>query len=399
MTAAPRDPGSPLRVLLLSPSPGVDVPCGDVTYTEVLLADPPPGVVYTPYPDALRNGSLRELSSRSGWSGARTARWKGAWYLGVSAAANRIRRTGLAFREPIRVFEVDAGAFDLIHVHVFSIRFVGEHPPIVASSACPLRYLYRDAFGWPMWRVRAAEAFDAALATVLRADRNMYRLRRAARAIPFTEPQAEAYRRSSFPAERIDVIPIPVRDEAALRDATRRPTTIGFVAKDFDAKGGNEVLEAFDRLRSEHPELRLVIAGSPPRLSPEELHRRNITWIPYVERHHLLTKVLPEFDILAYPTHFDGLPFVVVEAMSAGIPVVSSDYLALPSIVAEAGLSVPARAPDVAGAIRVLLDPERHRRAAVAARTRYENVFHSEVVVAQLGASYRRARDASTRPT
>lgn len=178
------NPEFPLRVLLLSPSPGVDVACGDVTYTEVLLADPPPGVVYTPYPTAVREGSLRELSSRSGRSGARTARWKGAWYLGVSAAANQIRRAGLVFREPIRVFEVEAGAFDLIHVHVFSTRFVGEHPPIVASAACPLRYLYRDAFGWPMWRVRTAEAFDAALATVLRADRNKYRLRHAARAIP-----------------------------------------------------------------------------------------------------------------------------------------------------------------------------------------------------------------------
>ncbi len=184
MNAAHHGPASPLRVLLLSPSPGVDVPCGDVTYTEVLLADPPPGVVYTPYPTAVREGSLRELSSRSGRSGARTARWKGAWYLGVSAAANQIRRVGLVFREPIRVFEVEAGAFDLIHVHVFSTRFVGEHPPIVASAACPLRYLYRDAFGWPMWRVRTAEAFDAALATVLRADRNKYRLRHAARAIP-----------------------------------------------------------------------------------------------------------------------------------------------------------------------------------------------------------------------
>ncbi len=380
-----------VRVLLLSPSPGADVPCGDVTYTEMLLANPPDGIVYTAYPDALRTGSLIELSARSGGAGARCSSLRRWWFLGLSAGVNRLRRSGLLFRESIRVFEIRPEAFDLVHVHVFSTRFVGPHPPIVSSAAIPLRYLYRDAFGWSMWRVRIAEIFDAVLAALLRADRNMYRLRQAAQAIPFTEPQAQAYRDAGFSPDRIEVIPIPVGDNPARRDPARPPRSIGFIAKDFDAKGGNQVLDAFERLRQSRPDLRLLIAGSPPRLPPYELDRRGITWLPYVERDALLAEVLPQIDVLAYPTRVDGLPFVVVEAMAAGVPVVTSDYLALPSIVGDAGIAVTPDTEQVTAAIEQLLDPERNCHASHAARRRYEAVFSSEIVRSRLGRAYRRA--------
>src|SRR3954451_21667123 len=60
--------GRPLRprrrVLLISPVAGLDTPNGDVTYTQGLLAHPPPDVEYESYLEALESGRLRELARR-----------------------------------------------------------------------------------------------------------------------------------------------------------------------------------------------------------------------------------------------------------------------------------------------------------------------------------------------
>ena len=135
-------PRSQLRVLLISPVRGVDPNSGDVTYTEQLLASPPPGVEYTLYPDAIAAGTLRERGSRMS---VRVARGPALGpELGFAAwrkAETLVRRTGLAYRERLRLFSVDPGAFDLVHVHVFHTRFVGEHPPVLMSAAGPLGWV------------------------------------------------------------------------------------------------------------------------------------------------------------------------------------------------------------------------------------------------------------------
>ena len=53
-----------VRVLLMSPVSGHDVPGGDVAYTEALIARPPDGVTYTTYVDALSRGTLVERGRR-----------------------------------------------------------------------------------------------------------------------------------------------------------------------------------------------------------------------------------------------------------------------------------------------------------------------------------------------
>ena len=59
----------PLRVLLISPVASLDPGSGDVTYTEQLLASPPPGVSYTTYDEALTAGALVEVGARASLRG------------------------------------------------------------------------------------------------------------------------------------------------------------------------------------------------------------------------------------------------------------------------------------------------------------------------------------------
>src|ERR1035441_3603698 len=96
-----------LRVLLMSPLPGIDPWTGDVVYTEALLRQPPPGVTYVRYDDALRSGELHEHGRRraledGGSTRDRTLAWA---RVGREHAVNDVRRTGVLFREPFRLLE------------------------------------------------------------------------------------------------------------------------------------------------------------------------------------------------------------------------------------------------------------------------------------------------------
>lgn len=102
---------------------------------------------------------------------------------------------------------------------------------------------------------------------------------------------------------------------------------------------------------------------------------------------------LPAGDILALPSRMEGLPYVVLEAMAAGLPVVSTAVFGIPEAVADGdtGLLVaPGDAPALAGALRVLLASEgTRRRMGAAARARYEALFTLDRQVAATSAVYR----------
>ncbi|NUR81605.1 MAG: glycosyltransferase, partial [Dermatophilaceae bacterium] len=286
----PTLPPEPLRVLLMSAVSGVDPHSGDVTYTEQLLASPPPGVEYTTYDRAVAEGTLREVGSRADLTTSLRQRRVGRSTRSLGAAAlrraeSRIRRTGRAFREPIRVLEASPTAFDLVHVHVFSTRFVGASPPVVMSAGGPLEWVYGDAWGWPSDRVRNANRFDSGLAAALDATLHARRLGRARRFVAFSHHLRCWMIERGVDGSRIDVVPNyldPPQTAGPTGPRDRVPRRLGFVAKEFRAKGGPEVVAAFELLRRERPDLELVVIGSP---RPAGLSLpESVDWRPFVPR-------------------------------------------------------------------------------------------------------------------
>ena len=153
-----------------------------------------------------------------------------------------------------------------MHVHVFSCGFREIDCPVVVSNALPVRYLYTDARGYSALRVRLLEAADRFLARIFGVNVTSYWLPGVRRVIAFTEYLRDWYRDRKIAADSaIDVVPIYLPD-APVAPASERPCRIGFVAKDFEAKGGLVLLEAFARVRARRPDAELVIVGSPARL-------------------------------------------------------------------------------------------------------------------------------------
>ena len=379
-----------MRVLLLSPLPDVDPACGDIVYTKQLLEHPPDGVQYEDYSSALRSGRIREIGRRS--SVVAAPDWRGkVSALGLTGREhliNRARQSGILFREPFRHFEVQHD-YDLVHCHVFSVRLTGPHPPMIVSNAAMLPDLYLGARNWSQQRTRWVARVDAAVAKATGVVHSSFGY--PEQVIAFTERLRTRYISGGLDPARVHVVPIPMGASGYRRDRADPPRHIGFVATDFEAKGGPVVLRAFAQVRERLPDARLTVVGSTPRSDPRELQKSGITWIGHVPREELLADLIPSFDVFAYPTAFDGLPLVVLEALSAGVPVATSDYEALPEMIGHgrAGRVSPVGDSNaLARNLVELLDPDTNGEMRAAAAEFFDRTYDIALVNRQLKSVY-----------
>lgn len=101
------------------------------------------------------------------------------------------------------------------------------------------------------------------------------------------------------------------------------------------------------------------------------------------------TKVISGYDVLVLPTYFicEGHPGVIIEAMHAGIPVISTQHRAIPELVTngENGILVPIRdSQALAGAIEeIALDSTMRNRMGWANYQRGQE-FRTDVVITKM---------------
>lgn len=97
--------------------------------------------------------------------------------------------------------------------------------------------------------------------------------------------------------------------------------------------------------------------------------------------------ILAAADIFALPSHYEGLPMSIVEAMLAGLPVVASDLRGVREqvVAGETGLLFPARdvAALTAALARLVADPARRRAMGEAGRARALECFDERRILAR----------------
>ncbi len=105
-----------------------------------------------------------------------------------------------------------------------------------------------------------------------------------------------------------------------------------------------------------------------------------------------LVRHYSEAELAVVPSVYEGFGFPAAEAMACGVPVVSSDGGALPEVVGDAGVVVPARDEGaLADAINGLIgDPKRMRAMGGAGIERVKRHFVWEKAVSEIIAVYRR---------
>ena len=181
----------------------------------------------------------------------------------------------------------------------------------------------------------------------------------------------------------IDPRAVPARSDRP-RGESRVPTVL-FVGRDFDAKGGPVLLDAFREVRERFPNARLLIAG-PPTL---DVVAPGVEFLGYLRKDDptalaRLAAAYGEADVFCLPTRYESFGIVILEAMFFGLPVVATGRWAIPEMIEHGRtgyLVEPDDARDFARRLVELLDAParaaemgRLGRARAAERFTWEHV-------------------------
>jgi glycosyltransferase involved in cell wall biosynthesis len=192
-------------------------------------------------------------------------------------------------------------------------------------------------------------------------------------------------------ADRVRVIPfgVPMPPPVPRQEPEGLPK-VTFVGKSLERKGGLRLLHAFREHLRGRCELNLVTLEP---LAPEPGLRVHNDFTPGDRR---LVELLARSALFAFPSNMDNSPYSVLEAMVAGLPVVTTRVGGIPEMVldGETGILVGDDDAELAGAIGTLLDDAAMREEmGVAARRRAEERFDAAHTTRRLAEVLREARD------
>ena len=184
-------------------------------------------------------------------------------------------------------------------------------------------------------------------------------------------------------------------------DARQRGDVL-FLGRLGKRKGTYDLLEAAAKTVGTHRNLRLVFGGDGEIVQTQarakqlgiEDHVKMLGWIQAVERQNYLSSAM----IYVLPSYNEGLPMSVLEAMAAGMPVVSTPIGGIPEAVTdgvEGFLVAPGDVDSLADRMKHLLqDDDLARRMGEAARRKVETTFSSDVILPKLERLYIELRPA-----
>jgi len=226
--------------------------------------------------------------------------------------------------------------------------------------------------------MESSERYQLLLALPLLATERFY-LRRCQQPISVSNWMKDSLSRHYGLDSRVKVIHNAVDTSAfspELRGSTdllpqvRKPVVL-WVGRMTAAKGGYFLMKAIPLILRENQNVHFVFAGSSQSAALQRLLDEHgvapqfytfMGYVPYDKMPALYARA----DIYVNPSLMENLSFVILEAMSCGIPVVATAIAGTPEMVAdgENGLLVPPRDEKrLAEAILALLGDERMRRS------------------------------------
>ncbi|QHQ34075.1 glycosyltransferase family 4 protein [Algicella marina] len=179
-----------------------------------------------------------------------------------------------------------------------------------------------------------------------------------------------------------------IPERYALERRGRGPVRALFIGRLAAVKGVPVLLEALRDV----PELELVLIGDGPERRALEAEARElggrVKFLGY-QSQDAVAEALAEADMLVLPSFAEGVPVVLMEAMAAGLPVVTSRVAGIPELVEDkvSGLLVPpGDTAALAEALTTLVeDAGLRREMGEAGRAKVEAEFNLAHEVPWLG--------------
>jgi len=211
----------------------------------------------------------------------------------------------------------------------------------------------------------------------------------------------------AFPAGTVDVIytgveagrfqPLSSEERAQLRRALGQVSAgeswgddtsiITTVARLSVQKGLGDLVQAAPALLRRRPQARFVIVGDGDQRATlaAQIAAAGLTrqvFLAGALPPETLARWLAASDLFVLPSHFEGIPISLLEAMAAGCPPIATSVGGVPEVISDdtLGLLVAPHQPDqLAAAILSLLDrPDDRARIGAAARARVTRDFDRE---------------------
>jgi glycosyltransferase involved in cell wall biosynthesis len=214
---------------------------------------------------------------------------------------------------------------------------------------------------------------------------------------------AEMCRAAAPPGQQVSVLPVMAEEFPTRRvEDDDGSVVFGFAARAETLKGVTELMEAFGLARRRDEGVRLYAACAGSKLGEMFKRAREYGGGPGFRHSGVYegpegrADFLGRIDVLVLPSHTEGTPMSIVEAMAQGIPVVATAVGGIPDMLGhDAGLLVPVGdIGELAGAMmRLAGDPALRAAMGRAGRARYEVTYSPEAALPLLLETYQRLLD------
>jgi glycosyltransferase involved in cell wall biosynthesis len=170
--------------------------------------------------------------------------------------------------------------------------------------------------------------------------RNRLKSKYCKRIIAWSEDCKKSFE-DAFPKEpeilkKITIVPFALPTKKFKKIDHKEKIILLFVARWFDAKGGRQTLEVFDRLTKIYKNIEcLFICPTIDEFKKRFSTNQRIKIMDLMPQEKLFKEIYPLADIFVYPGFGDSYGFAMPEAMAFGLPIVTVDSYARREIVQD----------------------------------------------------------------
>ena len=117
--------------------------------------------------------------------------------------------------------------------------------------------------------------------------------------------------------------------EPKINNKKHKKLRVLFVARWFEAKGGLQTLEVFDRLSKKYSNVEFIfICSIPKKIKDKYSENKKLKLLELMPQDKLLNEIYPTTDIFFYPGFGDSYGFATPEALAYGLPVITTNTFA-----------------------------------------------------------------------